>query len=196
MQIWVIHGGETFSTYERFINHLREVVLDISKFNKHGWKSRLQGNLGDMHEVLLPKMPNPDNAKYIEWKIWFEKFIPYVQGGAVLIGSSLGGVFLAKYLAEEAFPKKIKAVFLVAPPYDDNNNPDLADFAPPKNLGKFIQQSGHIFLYHSKDDPVVAFAELAKYQRALPNATVRIFEDRGHFNQKVFPELAQDIKSL
>jgi predicted alpha/beta hydrolase family esterase len=54
-------------------------------------------------------------------------------------------------------------------------------------------QTKNIYLYHSKDDPVVPFSALEKFARALPLAYTRIFEDRKHINQSEFPELAEDI---
>jgi hypothetical protein len=29
----------------------------------------------------------------------------------------------------------------------------------------------------------------------LPEATVKTFEDRGHFNQETFPEIVEDIEA-
>lgn len=144
-------------------------------------------------------MPNKQNAKYEEWKIWFEKIIPFLEDGAILIGHSLGGVFLARYLSESVFPKKIAATMLVAAPYFEGRLRDGTrgeDFVAPDSLESFARQGGEIFLYHSEDDPVVPFSELAKYQAALPSATARVFKDRKHFNQPDFPELVADIQNL
>ncbi|MBI4652949.1 hypothetical protein HY750_01725 [Candidatus Kuenenbacteria bacterium] len=66
----------------------------------------------------------------------------------------------------------------------------------PSSLEKFTKQGGKIYLLHSKDDPVVPFAHLAKYQQVLPNAKTIIFEDRKHFNQETFPEITELIKSI
>jgi len=49
---------------------------------------------------------------------------------------------------------------------------------------------------HSKDDPVVPFTQLKKYQQALPNAETVVFENREHFNQETFPEIIELIKSI
>ena len=61
---------------------------------------------------------------------------------------------------------------------------------------KLDLQSNKIFLYHSKDDPVVPFSALEKYKNALPQATVRVLDGRGHINQEDFPELVKDILSI
>lgn len=98
-----------------------------------------------------------------------------------------------KYLSENIFPKKIKGVFLVASPYDDSPDYSLSDFALPKKLNL---QTQHTMIYHSEDDDVVPVADLNKYGQSLPNATIKQFKDRRHFNQEEFPELVKDIKSL
>jgi len=152
--------------------------------------------LGDTYEVLTPRMPNSNNAKYIEWKIWFEKLFPFLYGEVILVGHSLGASFLAKYLSEEQFPKKILATLLIAGPYDSDGDRPMVEFTLPNSLALFEEQGGTISLYHSKDDPVVAFSELSKYQKALPNAKITSFEDRRHFNQESFPEIVIDIQSI
>lgn len=190
-----------FPTYEEYLAYLKNFKIESLDFfrGKKGWKTTLQETLGDEYEVLLPRMPNGSNAKYLEWKIWFEKLIPFLEDGTILVGHSLGALFLAKYLAEEIFPKKITATFLVAAPYDTDGDRPLTEFVLPDSLRRFEEQGGKIFLYQSTDDPLVQFSELAKYQRALPHAQVRALEGRGHFLDKdhpIFPELVADIQSL
>jgi len=43
-------------------------------------------------------MPCIENAKYNEWKIQFEKYLKRTDNDLILIGMSLGGIFLTKYL--------------------------------------------------------------------------------------------------
>lgn len=140
-------------------------------------------------------MPNAQNARYFEWKLWFEKYIPLLNDEVILIGHSFGGSFLAKYLSEESFPKKIRATFIIAAPYDRDSEREVVEFVLPESLALLESQGGKIHLYHSKDDPVVDFSELQKYIDALPEATVKTFEDRGHFNQETFPEIVEDIEA-
>lgn len=200
-QIIVIHGGDAFNTYEEYLAFLKDLQLDFEKYRTHtkDWKATLGEKLGSEFEVILPDMPNKRNAKYLEWKIWFEKFIPYFEPEVVLIGHSMGGIFLTKYLSENKFPKTIRATFLVAAPYDyeaEGTENWLADFALSKDLSKLTEQGGKIFIYHSKDDPFVPFADFEKYKRALAGAETMTFEDRGHFRQTEFPELISNIKKL
>ena len=97
---------------------------------------------------------------------------------------------------EENAPKKISATFLVAPPYDSDGRQAIVEFVLPPSLEKLNQQGGEIFLYHSKDDPIVRFAQLAKYQSALPRARSTVFEDRGHSLGEEFPEIVEAIRTL
>ena len=198
-QVVVIHGGDSFATDEAYLDYLRNYnveSIDYFKSSK-GWKDSLPEALGPDYELLLPRMPNSSNAKYLEWKIWFEKLVPFLKDGVVLIGHSLGGSFLAKYLSTATFPVRIAGTFLLAPPYNlDYGNP-IPEFEAPQSLELLERQGGSIFLYHSEDDPVVPIAEHDKYVHALPRATSRVFKDRSHFfGQATFPELVADIKAL
>ena len=195
-QIFVIHGGDSFATYEDYLKSLKDWEIKEKDLFKKNWKGFLQEYLGEDYEVIRPKMPNKQNAKYGEWKIWFEKYIPFLRDNLILVGHSMGGTFLAKYLSENNFPKKIKASLLVAPVYSEDDGRPLVEFALPSSLKNFEKQAGEIFIYHSKDDSVVDFKELSKYLKALPNAKARIFDNHGHFGQENFSEILKDIKEL
>lgn len=196
-QIIVIHGGNTSETYEEYISSLKSFEIDFEKMMSKGWKDTLGKKLGKEFEVVLPKMPNFFNAKYLEWKIWFEKIVPFFESKVVLIGHSLGGIFLAKYLSENKFPKRILATFLVAAPYNDKDSDySLADFALKKDLRLLQNQSEKLFVYQSQDDDVVPFVDFKKYKKALPDASFRKFDNKGHFRQKNFPEIIREIKKV
>lgn len=197
-QVVVIGGGDAFATYDEYLNHLKTYRIDNVEYfkRKSDWKAGLQAALGPEYEVLIPQMPSRWNAKYLEWKIWLERMIPFLQDDVIFIGHSLGASFLAQYLSKEQFPRKIAATFLVAAPYRSDTYGMLPEFAAPESLALLGTQGGNVYFYASKDDPVVSYDEFALYRAALPTATYRTFTDRGHFNQDEFPELVADIKSL
>lgn len=195
-QVVVIHGGDTFNTHEDYLDFLRNFNIDIERYKskKDDWKPWLRQRLGDEYEIILPQMPNKSNAQYDEWKIWFDKITQFLNDEVILVGHSLGGSFLAKYLSENIFPKKIKGVFLVSAVFDkDSEGYNLASFTLPEKLDL---QTDNIFLYHSEDDPVVPISALEKFQQSFSGSRGCIFEDRKHINQEEFEELAQDILSL
>jgi len=193
-QIVIIGGGGSFRTYKEYINYLKHKKLALKELRiTKGWKDNLDKDLGKNFEVIKLKMPNATSAKYIEWKIIFKKLIPLLKNNVILLGHSLGAIFLAKYLSENKFPKKIKATILVSAPFDDGT---VNNFKLPNNLDKFKKQGGKIFLYHSKDDKVVPSEDLKKYKNKLTTAKIVAFKNRGHFEQSRFYELIKNIKSL
>lgn len=198
-QVLIIQGGTSFDNYNDYISYLkkyRQISLDRLKIRKN-WKKRMDIDLGKNFEVFLPEMPNRVNARYFEWKIWFERILTLLGDGLIFIGHSLGGIFLAKYLSENKIDKKIKALILVSAPFDDANNMEsLVNFKLKKSLLNLSKQSENIYLIQSKDDPLVPFEQVEKYKKELPNAKVIIFEDRGHFSQETFPELIKLIKEV
>jgi len=197
-QIIAIHGGTSFENYQDYINFLKNHEINFDKLkSSKGWKDSLQEDLGEEFEVLMPRMPNPSNAVYEEWKIWFERIIELCDDNLIFIGHSLGGIFLAKYFSENIISKKIKAVFLVAAPFDDSNSEEsLSPFKLPASLEKFEKQCENIYLLQSRDDILVLFEEMEKYKKALPKAKTFIFEGRGHFNSETFPEIVELIKEI
>lgn len=194
-QVVVIHGGDTFDTYDQYINYLKSIELDSSYFESGGWKQMLAEQLGENYEVIRPQMPCKWNAKYLEWKIWFEKCIPFFQENTIFIGHSLGGIFLAKYFSESQYNKNIKALFLVAAPYALSDTESLADFVLKGSVSSLSQKIPTIYLYHSSDDQVVPVSEVERYQADLPQAITRLFNDRGHFRGEL-PEIIKDIQEL
>lgn len=197
-QVIVIHGGTSFDTYDGYIAFLKTREVSREKLlGGEDWKAALSHELGDSFEVLRPTMPNATNARYAEWAIWFERCLSFVGEPVILAGHSLGGIFLAKYLSERDFPRRILATLLVAAPFDDcSTDESLADFSLPASLQRFSDQAERIYLIHSQDDPVVPVEQVEKYQRALPKAHTMILHGRQHFQQPQFPELVRLIASF
>ena len=87
-QILVIHGGDSYSTHAKYLRALKNEKIDFDKMRASGWKDNLQKSLGNKFEVFRPQMPNRENARYTEWKIWFEKILPLMDKDIVLVGSA------------------------------------------------------------------------------------------------------------
>ena len=196
-QVVVIHGGNVFNSQDDFISSLKNKEVTRGSFKrKVDWKANLQKELGISYEVFAPHMPESDNATYDLWKIWFEKMIPFLSDNVIMVGHSLGAIFLVKYLSQEDFTKKIDGLFLVSAPFEGSRDEPLGTFKRPNSLEKLSFSAQNIFLYHSEDDPVVPYAHMEKYHELLPNAIVRTFSDRGHFFLESFPEIVADILSI
>lgn len=201
-QVFYIHGANAFSKHEDFLNYLRtatvrglpgEETLDI-------WSRSIAEDLGEDFEVFTPTMPNKQNAKYEEWKIWFERHCEYLRDGIILVGWSQGGYFFAKYLTENDFPFKIKALFLLAAPlkaHHDDTGEDGADFQfDMSRVGELAKRAKKIVIMHSKDDFCVPFEHGEALSKAIPEAEFLVFEDKNHFLIEEFPELVEEIRKV
>ena len=195
-QVLVIHGGNAFDSYEEYIADLRAKEVTLERLTAKDWKATLGERLGSAFEVFTPRMPNGQNAKYLEWKIYFEKLLPLMDDGVVLVGHSLGGIFLAKYLSEETVSKKIHATLFVAAPFNTVEVHPYADFNLSEPLTRPTKQGGDLFFYQSKDDQVVPYSNVKDYQRVFPSAHFTLVDGRGHFNDGTFPELEETLRTL
>lgn len=189
-QVIYIHGGEGWQTYEDYLTYLQmtDVIVDPREEPLKRWSKTLPERLGDGFQVLYIQMPSKQNAKYSEWKIWFERHLQFFDEEVILIGHSLGANFLAKYLSENTFPHRILSLHLVAGCFGEPGGFELLE-----DLSNIERQIEDITIYHSRDDDVVPFTAAEKYKTFLPSAKLVEFSDRGHFLGEEFPELVQNI---
>lgn len=199
-QVFYIHGASSYSNYEAFLEDLKsEPVRDLPNaepFKK--WSSTLTEALSEC-EVFQPSMPNSKNAKYQEWKIWFERYLPYLRDDVILVGWSQGAYFFVKYLIENTLPVRVKALLLVAAPFEpaDFGGEDGGDFSfDTSQVGVLSEKAEKIYIFHSKDDFVVPYEHALKFKAALPKAELVTFEDKNHFLIPEFPELISKIKAF
>jgi hypothetical protein len=195
-QILIIHGGMTFKNKKDYLHFLKTGEISIEE--KIRWYNEfLKKNLGKNFEIIRPSMPLAENAKYEEWKIHFERHFPQLKNNIILIGNSLGGIFLAKYLSEHKFPKKILSTYLICPPYDNTLPKEdlVGGFKLKSNLSLLEKNSKNLYLMFSKDDDVVPVSHAEKYRKKLKNAKIIIYESKnGHFKISEFPEIIKMIK--
>jgi predicted alpha/beta hydrolase family esterase len=108
-------------------------------------------------------MPCKQNAKYEEWKIVFEKYLSLLDKEIIVIGHSLGGIFIAKYLSENNIATTVQALYLIAAPHSKNElGESLGDFLLEKDMDVISKHCENVFLVHSEDDPVVPIAHISK----------------------------------
>lgn len=195
-QLIFIHGGMTFKSQKSYINYLktREITLEEPK----RWhQNYLNKKLSGKFQIIKPIMPLKDNAKYEDWKINFERYIPLLNDNVVLIGNSLGAIFLAKYLSENKFPKKIAGTYLIGAPFDDQiiGEDLVGGFKLKADLSLLEKNSPILKLLFSKTDQVVPAEHAEKYKAKLKKAEIIIYSDKnGHFFIPEFPEIIKMIK--
>ena len=197
IQVFIVHGGMTFKNKKDYLHFLKNRKISIE--GKIRWTDDfLKKNLSKNFEIIKPRMPLQDNAKYEDWKIHFERHFPQLRNNIILIGESLGGIFLAKYLSENNFPKKILSTYLICPPYD-NTLPEedlVGGFKLKSDLSLLEKNSKSLYLMFSKDDDDVPVSHAEKFRKKLKNANIIIYESKkGHFKIAEFPEIVKMIKA-
>ena len=188
-QILIIHGGDSFRTHGEYIADLKDTELEYDRLKpSKRWKDAIIEAFPDA-DILVPTMPNSANAQFDEWKIWFEKIIPFFGNDVRIIGHSLGAMFLAKYLHRYPLNQPVRQLILLAGGYNDTIA-SYGSFAldSATNLEKSAQE---IHIMHSEDDFVVPYSELAKYEQDLPRAVIHRFTNKNHFLDAEFPELIE-----
>jgi len=139
------------------------------------------------YKVFIPQFPSPPivPAKIAEWFDVLKNYEQNIDENSILIGHSLGGIFLLRELEKITHP--IKAAFFVGTPigvrpilnYDRDSAFSGFDF----NWEEIKKKAQNFVVFHSDNDPYVGLdngKELAKNLGVelsfVPNA--------GHFNKK------------
>ncbi|MFH1174262.1 MAG: alpha/beta hydrolase [archaeon] len=195
-QLLLIHGGMTFRRKKDYVQYLKTRKIAVMK--KRKWSGEyLDKKLGKDFKIIRPRMPLCENAKYADWKIHFERHIPFLRNNVVLLGRSLGGIFLAKYLSENKFPKKLAAVYLICPSFDRTHSVETltGGFTLRSDLSLIGKNCKKLHLFFSADDVIVPPYHAEQYRKKLPWASITVFESKnGHFSVETFSELVRLLK--
>ena len=195
-QILMIHGGMTFKNEKDYVRWLK--TRKVSAKKRPYWEADLEKKLGKRFEIIRPRMPLQDNAKYKDWEIAFGRYVPLLRSNSILVGSSLGGIFLAKYLSEHKLPKKALSVYLVCAPFDGTLPKEdlVGGFKLKSDLSLIEKNCKNLHILFSKDDDVVPATHAEKYRKKLKEAHIVIYKSKnGHFTVPTFPEIIKMIKS-
>ncbi|PRY68312.1 putative alpha/beta hydrolase family esterase [Glaciihabitans tibetensis] len=128
----------------------------------------------------------------------------------VLVGHSLGGYLLLKYLSDNHLiadhaserranhlpGRRIAAVCVIAAPFPGGDPAWTFDgFELPRNLGALLPAEAAVLLYASEDDAIVPFAHRDLYAAAIPQAITRTTFG-GHQLANDLQVVAADIRSI
>ena len=124
----------------------------------------MKERLGSTHEISAPDMPIPNNPRYVDWKEVLDLYLKSMDE-VILIGHSMGGSTLLKYLSEEKVETDIKALFIVAAPvWGLDEDWQKADFHLGQGFEENLGRIRHIALFHSKKDGIVPKKHFDYYQ--------------------------------
>ena len=157
----------------------------------------LRQSLGSAYRVTCPAMPAPTKPSYERWKLELERLLPSDKPPPILVGHSLGGSVLLKYISEHKPKVPAAGLFIVAAPYWGNAGRKVEEFVLRESFARSLPNSLEIYLYQSRDDEMLDMEHhLLRYSRAIPQATVRILDAGGHTFKDGLPELAEDIQAF
>ncbi|MBN9391345.1 MAG: alpha/beta hydrolase [Chloroflexi bacterium] len=148
------------------------------------------------YDFRSPLMPNPEAPSYKLWRDKFAEEFNRLDDGAILIGHSLGGSVILKFLSEQKIIKSLAGVFIAASPFwSADKDWQVSEYNLRENFGSYLPTTRYFF-YQSADDEVIPRAHFEKYAQALPQATARLVNAGGHQIMNGLPELVEDIASL
>ena len=139
-------------------------------------------------------MPDESEPEMQTWKAQIARELASLEGKVILVGHSLGGAALLKYLSDERVEKPIAGLFLLAAPSWDEENWNFDDLQLPGDFAAKLSRIPRVFLYHNRDDEIVPFSHLALHAARLPRAMVHESETGGHQFGDDLAKVARDIK--
>lgn len=145
--------------------------------------------------------PHPKDHALEDWLKVLEKYGKFINENSILVGHSLGGLFLLRVL--ERLEKPAYAAFFVATPvgvkpikYYDS---DYAFSGFSFEWDKIRASAKHFSVYHSDNDPYVSLGNGRELARKL-GVKLTFIPNAGHLNSESdytrFPLLLEDIKRV
>ncbi|RZA06745.1 MAG: serine hydrolase family protein [Moraxellaceae bacterium] len=162
-----------------------------SPFLKH-----LRNDLGSDFVIKSPKMPVPTKPSYERWREELDQQFGGDSPPKIVVGHSLGGSVLLKYLSEQTSVSQMVGVFIIAAPWWGAKDWMVEEFMLDKNIAQTLPKHLAIYFYHARNDDVASIQHLTLYANAIPKASVTELKAGGHLFKTGLPELVQDIKAL
>ena len=181
----IIHGKPSKASY----------YSDVSSLSNRHWFPWVQHRLL-LEDVLTQtlEMPTPYAPVYSDWERLLGIFP--IDKSYSLVGHSLGGGFLLRYLSEHKF--SIDKLVLVAPWLDPIVG-KTGDFFAFEHDPELLSRIGSLHVLYSTDDHASGIAESVEIIKGwYPKLIYHEFTDKGHFRKKEmnsieFPELLEII---
>lgn len=155
-------------------------------------KEALRGD----YVINYPRMPDENDPDYEPFKTKIEEELKMVDAKVVLVGHSLGGSVLLKFLSENHTGNEIVAILLIAPPFWGEGGWEYDGFKLKDDFASGLPANVPVFFYHSTDDEIVPFSHLGLYTKKMPGAKIRTISGRGHQLNNDLTEVVRDIRSL
>jgi predicted alpha/beta hydrolase family esterase len=152
--------------------------------------------------VFVPQFQDPRENHYLEdWLKVLKKYEQRIDEQTILVGHSLGGLFLLRVLERLNHP--VAAAFFVAAPvgvkpilyYDSDEKFSGFEFEWDKIKGK----ANNFFVYHSNNDPYVSLGNGELLAKQL-GVQLTMIPNAGHLNAESgytkFYKLLKDVNGI
>jgi predicted alpha/beta hydrolase family esterase len=147
-------------------------------------------------EVRFPEMPNEASPDYSAWRRRLAQELTTMEGNVILVGHSLGGAMLVKFLAENPCPRRTAGIFLIAAPFIGKGGWRGDDLELPASIADRFPKNVPLHFYHGRNDEIVPFAHLGLLAQEFPNAVIHQLDGRNHQLNDDLSEVARDIRRL
>lgn len=158
----------------------------------HGWGGSPSANWFPWMKAELEKrniaievlaMPNTDSPQLKEWLAFMSKKINQPNEEIFLVGHSLGGITILKYLESLGEDKKIGGIVLAAGFSRSINIPELENFfAEPLDYEKVRKSVDNVVLINSDNDRFVPLEEGRIMEEKLDGKLI-ILHNAYHINE-------------
>jgi hypothetical protein len=153
--------------------------------------------------VFVPQFPTPPvvPAKISEWFDVLKNYEQYIDEDAILIGHSLGGLFVLRILEKLDHP--VRAAFFVGAPVGVkpilNWDRDSAFCGFNFDWGSIENKAKHFVVFQSDTDPYVSLGNGEELAKKL-NVKLNFVPNAGHFNAKAgylkFEKLLDEVNKI
>ena len=140
----------------------------------------LRAGLGDGFQVVYPRMPGEEDPSATTWTPAIRAAVDALEGGAVVVGHSVGGTILIHALAAEPPRGRLGAIVLLAAPFVGEGGWPGDEFAFGSDLGERLPDGVPIVVVHGLDDDEVPPAHADLFAAAVPQAAVHRLPGRDH----------------
>lgn len=142
------------------------------------------------YQVAMPLLPNTDRPVLADWLKTLETLVGEPDSDTVLVGHSLGGLLILKYLESLPAGKKIGKAVLVAPVVDaildmtDEETQMIHHWLDkPLNGDKVVHSAESISAFFSDDDPAIPLSSEAVL-KGWGKVKTMIEHQMGHYNEE------------
>jgi uncharacterized protein len=174
-KIILMHGKDT-NPREKWYPWLEQVVNDLGV------------------EYIAPILPQPENPVLSQWLDCLDKAQPDEQ--TILVGHSLGGVVILRWLERQVASLRVKKVILVATNAGTDESNNCFYTLSGYDFDKIKTHCDEFVVLHSTDDVWVPFSAGEENALGLGAKFLR-FTDRGHFGKDLLkpqiPELLDEL---